>query len=93
MSQKEILDLRSQAEQYKARARDLEGRANAIEYKDTLERFGLVDGQVVEYEGNRLKITGIERSRLVGHRVKKDGEISDVRRIIYQPEKIAKAAD
>ena len=93
MRTKEINDLESEAGSHETRARELRVRAKNLRYLDLLEKLGLVDNEVIEYEGVRVAVDSLEGytgSWLSGYRVKKDGELSSQRKTIYYAEKIKK---
>lgn len=87
---KEIDDLRSQAISHDARARELRERINKLIYADKLEEYGLYDEEVVEYQGQKLKIIGWEGCSFYGKRINKDGSESCQCRNIYDENKIKK---
>jgi hypothetical protein len=89
----EIDNLKSEAGTHEERARELRMRAQKLIYADELEKYGIVDDEIVEYDGSRLRIFGINSwGRLMGQRIKKDGTEAKQQRLIYSPEKIKKVS-
>ena len=95
-NKKEILDLLSQAEQYRIKAHELESRAKVLHYADTLEEWGIMDGEIVQLKECKVRVCGLSGSIsksfqwLDSVKLKKDGSDSAFHKTIYHKEEIIK---
>jgi hypothetical protein len=91
---KEILNLTSQANQYRIKADDLCKRAEKLAYLDALEKYGLEDRCIVQLKDIKARVVGIKGiSNITGYwldaiKINKDGSDSPFHVTIFEPSKI-----